>query len=227
MPRKPRCYIANVPCHVITRGNNRQDCFFAEGDYEFYLECLRDACTRYHVSLHAYVLMTNHVHLLMTPQTTDGISRVMQSIGRRYVQHVNFKYRRSGTLWEGRYKASLVEQETYLLVCYRYIELNPVRAKMVTNPGDYKWSSFRQNTGLDEQRCVIEHECFRRLGSTKADRYLAYRELFSLMLGSKLIGEVRRAANCSMPLGGLSFQSQIEQEAGSELGHAKRGRTSS
>jgi len=131
MPRKPRVYLSGVPCHVIQRGNDRQPCFYSEEDYVFYLECLYDACKRYKVNLHAYVLMTNHVHLLVTPRVADGISRVMQSIGRRYVQYVNVTYKRSGTLWEGRHKSSLVDADNYLLSCYRYIEMNPVRAGMV------------------------------------------------------------------------------------------------
>ena len=124
MPRKPRMYLAGVPCHVIQRGNNRDACFYAEQDYQFYLDCLQDAGRRYRVAVHAYVLMTNHVHLLLTPKDTEGISRVMQSVGRRYVQYINFEYQRSGTLWEGRHKASLVQAEDYLFTCMRYIELD-------------------------------------------------------------------------------------------------------
>ena len=131
MPRKRRPYLPGVPCHIISHGNNREACFYSEDDYLFYLECLADACKRYQVALHAYVLMTNHDHLLMTPATGSGLSQVMQSVGRRYVQYVNINYKRSGTLWEGRHKASLVDAEYYLLACYRYIELNPVRASMV------------------------------------------------------------------------------------------------
>lgn len=138
MPRKQRMYLADVPAHVIQRGNNREACFYAEQDYLFYLDCLQNACERYQVAVHAYVLMTNHVHLLMTPATQEGISRVMQSLGRRYVQYINYEYRRTGTLWESRHKASLVDAENYLLTCYRYIELNPVRANMVNHPGDYR-----------------------------------------------------------------------------------------
>jgi len=126
--------MADVPCHIIQRGNNRPVCFFSEQDYLFYLECLYDACRRYKVNLHAYVLMTNHVHLLMAPRTAEGISRVMQSIGRKYVQYINVGYKRSGTLWEGRHKSSLVDTDNYLLRCYRYIEMNPVRAGMVKHP---------------------------------------------------------------------------------------------
>jgi len=128
MPRKPRMYIGGLPCHVIQRGNNRDACFYSDQDYQFYLYQLGEVCRRYSVQLHAYVLMTNHSHLLMTPKDEWGISRVMQSLGRCYVQYINKTYRRTGTLWEGRHKSSLVDADRYLLACYRYIELNPVRA---------------------------------------------------------------------------------------------------
>ena len=145
MARLPRFSLTGVPQHVIQRGNNRQACFAADEDYRFYLDCLRDASQRYRCAIHAYVLMTNHVHLLVTPGETGAISRFMQHVGRRYVQHFNFLYQRSGTLWEGRYKSSLVDAENYLLTCYRYIEMNPVRAAMVREPVEYRWSSHRAN----------------------------------------------------------------------------------
>ena len=124
MPRKPRQYVGGMPSHIVQRGNNRSVCFFSDEDYYAYLDYLQDACQRYAVSLHAYVLMTNHAHLLMTPACQHGISQVMQSLGRRYVQYINHQYRRSGTLWEGRHKASLVQVDQYLLACYQYIELH-------------------------------------------------------------------------------------------------------
>ena len=131
MPRNPRYYLPDVPCHVIQRGHNREPCFYAPEDFRYYLQCLREACLQHDAAVHAYVLMTNHVHLLITPTDKEGISRVLQTVGRRYVQYVNACYRRSGTLWEGRHKASLIDTEHYLMTCYRYIELNPVRAGMV------------------------------------------------------------------------------------------------
>jgi putative transposase len=143
MPRTPRLTLPDVPQHVVQRGNNRQATFFAAEDYRLYLDCLREAAAKYGCALHAYVLMTNHVHLLITPSGRQAVARTMQSVGRRYVQYVNYVYRRSGTLWEGRYKSSLVESEGYLLLCYRYIELNPVRAGMVQRPEDYEGSSYR------------------------------------------------------------------------------------
>ena len=142
MPRKQRMYLPDMPCHIIQRGNNRDATFFSEQDYQYYLECLYDASIRYGVDIHAYVLMTNHVHLLMTPKLKTSISLVMQSIGRRYVQYVNKEYQRTGTLWESRHKASLVDEDKYLLTCSRYIEMNPVNANMVKHPSEYRWSSF-------------------------------------------------------------------------------------
>ncbi len=224
MPRKPRHYIAGMPCHVIQRGNNRQPCFFAEQDYLFYLLYLKDACQRYKVNLHAYVLMTNHVHMLMTPDTADGISRVMQSLGRRYVQYVNFEYNRCGTLWEGRHKASLVNAEEYLFKCYRYIEMNPVRANMVKHPLDYRWSSYRENAHGEGYRYVVPHNLYVELGSDCTGRQDAYRELFAIDLYESDIQSIRQAGRFSAPLGNDRFRGEIEQVLGVRPGQAKRGR---
>ena len=147
MARLPRYVIPDQPQHVIVRDNNRTEIFCADADYRFYLEKLQLACDKYACELHAYVLMTNHVHLLMTPQEEQSIGKVMQMLGRYYVQYYNYSYQRTGTLWEGRYKATLIDSEDYsedyLLTCMRYIELNPVRAGMVTHPADYPWSSYQ------------------------------------------------------------------------------------
>ena len=145
MPRKPRFNIVGIPQHVIQRGNNREPCFYSEQDYQRYLKDLSDSAKKHDCRIHAYVLMTNHVHLLVTPMVEHGISNMMQALGRRYVYYINKNYQRSGTLWEGRYKASLIDNERYLLTCMRYIELNPVRAKMVEHPGEYPWSSYQAN----------------------------------------------------------------------------------
>lgn len=138
MPRKPRFQLPGYPQHIVQRGNNSQACFLAEQDYHYSLDALGDACAKYACQLHAYVLMTNHVHLLLTPGKEWGISQLMQSVGRKYVRYINKEYRRTGTLWEGRYKASLIQSDRYLLTCYRYIELNPVQASMVNHPAQYK-----------------------------------------------------------------------------------------
>ena len=137
MPRKPRFQLPGIPAHVVQRGNNRQAIFFDDADHRAYLSWLHEGLKRYGCELHAYVLMTNHVHFLLTPDTRDGISRLIQYVGRHYVPYINHSYGRTGTLWEGRYKASLVQEEHYLLMCMRYIEMNPVRAQMVRSPAQY------------------------------------------------------------------------------------------
>jgi REP element-mobilizing transposase RayT len=143
MPRRPSLDLPGIPQHVVQRGNDRQPCFFADVDRQRYLQDLKEIALREGCAVHAYVLMTNHVHLLMTPTGSGQIARLMQALGRRYVRYVNDRYHRTGTLWEGRYKSSLVDRDTYLLHCYRYIELNPVRAAMCTDPADYLWSKPR------------------------------------------------------------------------------------
>jgi putative transposase len=145
MPRRPRILLPDYPLHIVQRGINREPCFFADEDYQCYLHWLEEAARDCRCGIHAYVLMTNHVHLLLTPTTPGAPVRLMQSLGRRYVHYVNRHYRRTGSLWEGRYKSSVVQAESYLLACMRYIELNPVRAAMVADPGGYRWSSYRTN----------------------------------------------------------------------------------
>ena len=141
MARLPRLNLPNIPQHVVQCGNNRQVCFFSEQDYTVYLDKLKDYAKKCHVNVHAFVLMTNHVHLLMTPETEKGASQLMHSLGRYYVMYINKTYQRTGTLWEGRYKSTLVDSEKYFLLVRRYIELNPVRANMVEHPAEYPWSS--------------------------------------------------------------------------------------
>ena len=163
MARLPRFVIPDQPQHVIVRGNNRSEIFCADADYLFYLEKLQQACDKHDCIIHAYVLMTNHVHLLITPQTEEGLGKVMQMLGRYYVQYYNFTYQRTGTLWEGRYRATLIDSEAYLLTCMRYIELNPVRAGMVAHPSEYPWSSYRCNALGQANILVLPHVEYVRL----------------------------------------------------------------
>lgn len=151
MPRRARVSLAGVPHHIIQRGNNRSVCFFTDDDYRFYLEWLAKYLEECECKLHAFVLMTNHVHLLITPATCEGLGQLMKRLGQRYVQYVNRRYRRSGTLWEGRFRSCLTQEESYVLSCYRYIELNPVRAGMV--------DEIRKSTNGN---CVLGTERFRR-----------------------------------------------------------------
>ena len=145
MARLPRLYVEGCAQHIIQRGNNRSVCFYHDEDYAFYAQKLKETADKFGVAIHAYVLMTNHVHLLVTPKKHDSISKMMQSLGRQYVRYINITYQRTGTLWEGRFKSCLVDSSHYFLVVSKYIELNPVRAGMVVHPCEYPWSSYRSN----------------------------------------------------------------------------------
>jgi putative transposase len=224
MPRKPRYYLPGVPCHVVQRGHNREPCFSAPEDFRYYLQCLREACLKYDAAMHAYVLMTNHVHLLMTPAGKDGISRVLQTVGRRYVQYVNASYQRSGTLWEGRHKASLIDTEHYLMACYRYIELNPVRAGMVRKPCDYVWSSFRANAYGRTDALVRPHDVYLALGADDTERRRAYRALFKCDLDAADLQSLRAAVNLCVPVGNDRFKAAIERRLRQRISYNPRGR---
>lgn len=224
MPRKQRMYLPGLPAHVVQRGNNRSACFFHDDDYRFFLAVLDEALRRHRVALHAYVLMTNHVHLLMTRADTDGISRVMQHVGRMYVLYINRNYRRTGTLWEGRHKASLVNAAEYLLMCYRYIELNPVRAGMVEVPEDYPWSSYRRNGWGEANSLVTDHPLYLALGKDGATRQLTYRQLFAGHLEPAALQVMQESLAHNYPLGNDRFRESIEQQLGHAVGHRDRGR---
>jgi len=224
MARHSRLELPGVPQHVIQRGNNRAACFFAESDYRLYLECLRDASVRLDCAVHAYVLMTNHVHLLVTPRQPGAVSRMMQHVGRRYVRTVNDGYRRSGTLWEGRFRSNLVESERYFLICQQYIELNPVRSAMVGHPRDYRWSSHRHYAEGLLDPLLAEHECFDRLGVTVEDRRDAYRALFRGYIDQRELQEIRETANRGWPLGSEQFKDQVEMALRRTVRPGKQGR---
>ncbi|WP_458735130.1 transposase [Zobellella taiwanensis] len=224
MPRRKRCYLAGVPSHVVQRGNNRQPCFFCDEDRGFYIKVLGEVLERFEVALHAYVLMTNHVHLLMTPASEQGISRVMQCLGRSYVGYVNQRYRRTGTLWEGRHKASLIDTEPYLLNCQRYIELNPVRAGMAEQPGQYHWSSYQANARGKPVACLTPHEVYLRLGNTPAARQQAYRSLFEQPVPEEQLADFRMGLNHNYPVGSPQFRQDLQENAHLPLGHLHQGR---
>lgn len=211
MARLPRYVIPGQPQHVIQRGNNREIIFVADEDYRFYLEKLTQASERFECDVHAYVLMTNHVHLLMTPYTVDSLGKVMQSVGRYYVQYFNHCYKRSGTLWEGRYKATLMNSEQYLLTCYRYIELNPVRAGMVEHPRAYPWSSYHRNAHGLEDELITPHVLYNRLGKTAQERCERYRQLFKHRLANNVVDAIRESTNKAWVLGNDRFKEKIEE----------------
>ena len=211
MARLPRFVLPGQPQHIIQRGNNKTPIFAQKQDYHFYLEKLAEACDRFGCEIHAYVLMTNHVHLLMTPASKDSISKTMQSLGRYYVQYFNYKYDRTGTLWEGRYKATLLDSEQYLLTCYRYIELNPVRADMVAHPSDYRWSSYHFNAQGQWDPLVSPHLLYQQLGKSFEERQSAYRQLFRYHLGDQTLTAIRTATNQAWVLGDNQFQTKVEK----------------
>lgn len=224
LPRQTRLILEGHAHHIIQRGNNRQVIFFEDADRRFFLSALADALLAHDCALHAYVLMTNHVHLLITPAGAHGIAGVMQSLGRRYVGHVNRAYRRTGTLWEGRFKSTIVDREAYLLACYRYIEANPVRAGMVERAADYAWSSHRGNALGKRDRLLSQHECYRALGATAAARQANYRLMFDEGLADETIETLRDATQRGWIPGRDSFRHQIAAALGRRVDPPVRGR---
>ena len=224
MPRKPRFYLPGIPAHIVQRGNCRQAVFFDDIDYHFYLDRLSEGCEKYGCQVHAYVLMTNHVHLLMTPTSKQSISKTMQFLGRNYVTYVNKTYAKSGTLWEGRHKGSIIESDEYLLACMRYIEMNPVRAGMVNKPVDYPWSSYSVNAAGEVNNVVSPHERYLSLGPDKLAQQFAYRELFRQSLESVLVHDIRTSVQTGTPLGNDRFREYVEQTLECKVGQSSRGR---
>jgi len=224
MARLSRVCPIGIPQHVIQRGNNRQVCFGGEQDFAAYAGWLKDYSKKYQVDIHAWVLMTNHVHLLCTPRVENAVSQMMQSLGRRYVRYFNFSYKRTGTLWEGRFKSCLVQEEGYLLQLYRYIELNPVRGGMVEHPSDYAWSSYLINAlGKISELCT-PHPLYLALGSEPIERQSRYRELFKHHIEGKLLEDIRLAANKGMAFGNGRFEAEIESLTGRRMTAKKIGR---
>ena len=223
MPRQPRHFLANVPLHIIQRGNNRQVCFFTQRDYIIYLDKLHEYALQYQVQIHSFILMTNHVHLLLTPKYVEGVSQLLQSLGRYYVRYINSSYKRTGTLWEGRYKASLVDTEQYFLTVSRYIEMNPVRARMVKHPAEYPWSSYQHNAMGKNIKLISPHETYLSLGNTTRERQRAYQALFKHLIPNDKLNEIRNATNKGWVLGDQRFKQQIEQQLGQALPPFQRG----
>ena len=224
MPRPSRLDLPGVPQHVVQRGNDRQPCFFAEGDYLRYRTELRELALREGCAIHAYVLMTNHVHLLLTPMTAGAVARLMQSLGRRYVRYINDRYHRTGTLWEGRYKSCLVDDGHYLLRCHRYIELNPLRAAMVTDPGDYRWSSHRRNADGAHDPLVSPHSAYLALSHDPAQRQAIYRALVMETIDLTEVEAIRAHVQRQHAYGTDRFRAAIEAQLGRSAGPQKIGR---
>ena len=224
MPRRPRTHLDGLPLHIVQRGHNRDACFLHEQDYLAYLGWLDDALRQTRCQLHAYVLMTNHVHLLLTPEKADAIPTLLISLGRRYVQYFNRTYKHTGTLWDSRSKSSLVQADAYLLATMRYIELNPVRAGMVGDPAHYRWSSYRANgLGQPEPR-LVPHPVYSDIASDIGERQATYRQYFRPELDDEAIADIRLALNQSLPLGNSRFHEQIARSVGERREARPRGR---
>lgn len=224
MPRRLRIYVPGVPIHLVQRGHNRGACFFTDEDFLVYREWLGEALKQTGCAVHAYVLMTNHVHLLLTPPSAQAVAHLVMSLGRRYVQYINKTYHRTGTLWDSRYKSSLVHAEDYQLLCQRYIELNPVRAGMTDDPACYRWSSYRSN-GLGQTDALLTpHDLYLALDHDAQQRQAAYRALFRSELDHEALADIRLALNQGQPLGKGRFLDQIENMLGRRCEVRPRGR---
>jgi putative transposase len=224
MARFPRISPVDVPVHVIQRGNNRQVCFAADQDYLTYIAWLTDYAKRCRVDIHAWVLMSNHVHLLCTPRREGSLSQLMQSLGRCYVRYFNREYLRSGTLWEGRYRSCLVQEDTYLLEVCRYIETNPVRAGLVASPDEYRWSSYQVNALGNPSDLCTHHAAYLALGLNDTERQAHYCALFDRYVDDELLAEIGAAAHKGLALGNERFKEEIELLTGGRVTPKKRGR---
>jgi putative transposase len=223
MARLQRLTLTGQPHHVIQRGNNREPVFFANDDYQTYLELLKEYADVFRCRIHAYVLMTNHVHLLVTPESENGLSRLMQFVGRRYVRYINKTYKRTGTLWEGRFKSSMIESEEYLLTCMRYIELNPVRARMVRKPDKYSWSSYGVNADGERGGLVTPHKVYLDLAPTPVRQRNAYKKLFDEAISQDDLDILRQSVKGGWVVGSDKFKNKIAKAIGSRVTQLPRG----
>jgi putative transposase len=224
MARLPRLIVPNQPHHVIQTGNNDQDIFLDADDYQAFLGWLRTAAKNYKVAVHAYVLMPNHLHLLVSPADEDGLGQMMQWVGRYYVPYFNQKYARSGTLWSGRYKTSLIDAEQYFMLCSRYIESNPVRNGMVGNAADYPWSSYAHHAGVRPDGLVTDHAQYWALGNTPFQREAAYIALAEPALTAEQTEVIAKAVLKGWPLGSDKFKTELQHKMKRQVLPAKRGR---
>ncbi|GGD51785.1 transposase [Lacimicrobium alkaliphilum] len=224
MARLLRVSPTGVPEHVIQRGNNRQQCFVDQQDYRAYIGWLKEYSEAQKVNIHAWVLMTNHVHLLCTPEDEHAVTKMMQCLGRKYVRYFNHRHQRTGTLWEGRFKSCLVQTETYLLNLYRYIELNPVRAMMADLPAEYPWSSYQINALGKRSTLCTPHPVYLAMGQTEQQRLARYRALFADPINITVLTQIREAINKGTAIGSMVFKQQMEAKTGRRMLPARMGR---
>jgi REP-associated tyrosine transposase len=224
MPRHARAILPDVAVHIIQRGNNRSACFHRDADHLVYLDHLRELSRRHGCEIHAYCLMTNHVHLLVTPRAANACALLMKNLGQRYVQYVNRSRERTGTLWEGRFRSCIAQSDRYVLACYRYIELNPVRAGMVAHAGDYRWSSYLANAGAVRNSWLAPHPEYLALGQNDDARRAAHRALVTSGLDPAQLTEIRAATHSGGALGDAAFRSLAARALGRRLTPGRAGR---
>ena len=224
MARLPRLIVPDQVHHIIQRGHDGQLAFRAAEDYLFFLRCLRDAAKRFQVAVHAYALMPDQIRLLATPADEIGLARMMQWVGRYYVPYFNRRYQRSGTLWQGRYKATVIDAEQYLMLCSRFIELYPVRAGLAAQPADYAWTSYMHHIGASPEGLITDHALYWALGNTPFEREAAYRALAEHALTDEQVAELDAAVMKGWALGSPLFKTTIEKQGGRRVQPIKRGR---
>lgn len=224
MARLPRLIIPHQPHHVIQQGNDHQLIARAPEDYQRFLAWLRDSAKECHVALHAYVVMPDHFHLLATPVDATGLAQMMQRLGRYYVPWFNHKYQRSGGLFQGRFKTSVIDAERYFMQCSQYVELNPARSGMVADPIEYPWSSYAHHAGVHADPLITEHSLYWALGNTPFQREAAYKALVEAALTPAQIAFIQRALLKGWPLGSDAFKADLEHRAKRQVLPAKRGR---
>jgi putative transposase len=224
MARLPRLVVPNQAHHILQRGNDRQAIFRDADDYAAFLAWLRDAARQFKVALHAYALLPNQVQLLATPSDDIGMSRMMQWIGRHYVPYFNMKYQRSGTLWQGRYKATVIDAQQYFLACSQFVESSPVRAGLVASPSDYPWSSVAHHVGMRGDPLITDHSRYWALGNTPFDREAAYRSFLEHGLSANEVQALNEATQRAWPLGSEKFKALLAKQTNRRVSPAKRGR---
>ncbi|MFT7559587.1 MAG: putative transposase [Flavobacteriales bacterium] len=224
MARPPRINLPNVPQHIVQVGHNNMPCFFDDADYAFYLESLKIAADQYQVDVHAYVLLPKAIQLVATPRIATAIPSMMQSVGRRYVQYINHRYQRSGTLWGGRYKSSLIDSSSYLISCYRYVELRPMYLNLVDGPEAYQWSSYHHHALGKTSHLIKDHRLYSELGDTQAERANKYSESFLYAFDQRLMKYIAETISVGQILGGDKFKTKIEEVSQVRLRPKKRGR---
>lgn len=224
MARLARLYVPEQPQHVILRGLDQQPAFIDAPDYELFIECLRTASRDHHLAIHAYALMPGAVHLLVTPRDEASLPKAMQAVGRRYVAHFNRRYARRGTLWEGRYRATVIEGETYFLLASRVVEMAPVQAGLATAPQDYKWSSYRHHIGLTLDSLITDHALYWKLGNTPFERQRAYTELCEQPLDEREANRLLQATLKGWVLGSDAYREWAARAANRRVSPLPRGR---